>query len=340
MGFRHMYIEYLGRSHDFNLVYESLPIVSQTGWKQVRDPNPARVTFERDAAMEDPKLGLVHDHAYWASGLTLAQAATTGTIDATALPLAHKLPTMTSHLQGTFSNPQTGNNTYVDWLEYNRDLTGHGLQDFQPGWQPGPDVKVTNTKLTAPDHAGENAFDLQTTSLAGTTLDLDRMSVAVDRRVTGYLKADHPLALALCAATIGRPRVATLDGQPISPSLSGDCLAVAAPAGEHTLVLDGWPALSIRSASSGACASRRHFRLRFVHRHGSPLVSARVFVNGHRVKSLHGRRLSAPIDLRGLPKGAFTVTIKARTRSGRLITAKRRYHTCARKRRGPRHHKL
>jgi hypothetical protein len=290
--------------------------------------------------MEDPKLGLVHDHAYWASGLTLAPAATSGTIDATALPLAAKLPKTTTHLQGTFTNTQTGNQAYVDWLEYNRDLTGHGLQDFMPGWRPAPDVQVTNTSLTPPAHTGQNAFNLQATGLAATTLDLDRMSVAVDRRVTGYLNADHPLALSLCAAAIARPRVATLGGQPIPVSLQGGCLGAQVPAGQHTLVLDGWPPLSIRSAGSGACASRRHFVLRFVHRHGSPLVSARVFVNNRRVRVLRGRALRTPIDLRGLPRGTFTVTIRARTRSGRTVTAKRRYHTCVRRRPGHRRHRL
>jgi hypothetical protein len=81
-----------------------------------------------------------------------------------------------------------------------------------------------------------------------------------------------------------------------------------------------------------ACASRRHFavhvhRPRFVR-----LVSARVYVNGRRVAVRRGRRLSAPVDLRHLPRGRFTVTIRARTSTGRTIVDRRHYRTCVPKR--------
>ena len=58
-----------------------------------------------------------------------------------------------------------------------------------------------------------------------------------------------------------------------------------------------------------------------------------MFVNGKRVKVLRGRRLTAPIDLRGLPKGRFRVKVTATTRSGRTLTSTRKYRTCAKKRR-------
>ena len=101
LGYRHMYVEYLGRAHDFGLVYESLPIVEKTGWQEVRDPDPARVTYQIDRAVEEPdaKLGLSHDHAYWTSGLRISDGAASGVIDAIALPMASKLPKTTSHLR-------------------------------------------------------------------------------------------------------------------------------------------------------------------------------------------------------------------------------------------------
>ena len=78
------------------------------------------------------------------------------------------------------------------------------------------------------------------------------------------------------------------------------------------------------------CVSRRHFRIR-IHRQraGITLISAAVAVNGRRVAVRKGRRLSAPVDLRGLPKGRFTVRISALTSDGRAITGSRRYRTCA-----------
>jgi hypothetical protein len=75
------------------------------------------------------------------------------------------------------------------------------------------------------------------------------------------------------------------------------------------------------------CSSKRKFiiRLRTHHAH---LVSATITVNGKLVKTLHGKRITAPIDLRGLPRGGFTVRIRARASNGKVFTGKRVYRTC------------
>ena len=48
---------------------------------------------------------------------------------------------------------------------------------------------------------------------------------------------------------------------------------------------------------------------------------------------LAGTRLTAPVNLRGLPTGRYAVKIVATTASGRVIQGTRHYRTCARKRR-------
>ena len=73
-----------------------------------------------------------------------------------------------------------------------------------------------------------------------------------------------------------------------------------------------------------ACRSRRAFRIRL--RRG--LVRARVSVNGRRVRTIRGRRLRAPVDLRGLPRGRFTVVVVGTLRNGRTVRARRTYRTC------------
>jgi hypothetical protein len=88
-------------------------------------------------------------------------------------------------------------------------------------------------------------------------------------------------------------------------------------------------------ATTRACASRRSFVIRIQRPRLVRLVSAQVFVDDRRVAVRRGRRLTARVDLRGLPGGRFTVTVKARTAHGRTITAKRRYRTCVPRRRGP-----
>ena len=58
-----------------------------------------------------------------------------------------------------------------------------------------------------------------------------------------------------------------------------------------------------------------------------------VRVNGKLVRTVRGKRITAQVDLRGLPRGRFRVKIEVRTVDGRKVSATRRYRTCAPKRR-------
>lgn len=84
---------------------------------------------------------------------------------------------------------------------------------------------------------------------------------------------------------------------------------------------------------SKACVSRRALRIRL--RTGrrkhqqSRIVSAKVWVNGRRVKVTGGSRLRATVNLRNLPKGRFAVKIRLRLADGGIVRETRRYRTCA-----------
>jgi hypothetical protein len=105
----------------------------------------------------------------------------------------------------------------------------------------------------------------------------------------------------------------------------GDCSGEAAPlgleAGSGTSVGGGLP-------SARRCVSRRNFRIRLRHPRGDKLRRARVYVNGKRVRVVRRKRLTARVDLRGLPKGRFTVKVQAVTRAGKRLTELRSYRTC------------
>lgn len=77
-------------------------------------------------------------------------------------------------------------------------------------------------------------------------------------------------------------------------------------------------------ADEGTCVSRRRFRIRLPR----GARSARVVVGGRPVKVARGRRLTAPVDLRGRPGGRVTVRIRMTLRSGRTVTRVRDYRTC------------
>ena len=77
------------------------------------------------------------------------------------------------------------------------------------------------------------------------------------------------------------------------------------------------------------CTSKRSFRIRVRSKRRDPVVSATVSVNGRRVASRKGKRVTAPVVLRGLAKGTYAVKITATTRRGRKLSGTRRYKTCA-----------
>ena len=77
------------------------------------------------------------------------------------------------------------------------------------------------------------------------------------------------------------------------------------------------------------CASRRSFKITVKLPKGEKAKSAVVLVNNKRVKSLTGKKVTAPVDLRGLPKGQFTVKITVTTTGGKTLTQSRKYKTCA-----------
>ena len=85
--------------------------------------------------------------------------------------------------------------------------------------------------------------------------------------------------------------------------------------------------------STKRCVSRRLFRIRLRAPRGLKLSKATVKVDGRVVATRRGARLTAPVDLRGLPKGRFSVSIELRLADGRSVRATRRYRTCAPKRR-------
>ena len=90
--------------------------------------------------------------------------------------------------------------------------------------------------------------------------------------------------------------------------------------------------LGLTGVGARRCVSRRRFSLRLRAPRGQRLRSAVVYVDGRRVRRVSGRRLRAPIDLRGVPRKTVRVRVVAVTMRGRRIVASRTYRTCTPKR--------
>lgn len=137
--------------------------------------------------------------------------------------------------------------------------------------------------------------------------------------------------LVFCSNTPADPLQPDFDaaGNPVNSTDGCATLTRLAPPGPPPVA-----AKVVSLPSARKCRSRRSFPIRFKAPGADPVKEATVLVNGRRVRVVRGAdRLSAGVDLRGLPKGRYTVTIRMITVSGKTITGKRRYRTCVPKRR-------
>jgi pimeloyl-ACP methyl ester carboxylesterase len=80
-----------------------------------RTLDPARVTYRYDPAIDDPADGLVHDHAYWLSGITTSRSGF-GDVDLTTQGCGGSLP-VTSPTSGDGTDP-------VPWVSLGAAVTG------------------------------------------------------------------------------------------------------------------------------------------------------------------------------------------------------------------------
>jgi hypothetical protein len=81
------------------------------------------------------------------------------------------------------------------------------------------------------------------------------------------------------------------------------------------------------------CLSKRKFKIRLREPEGDALKRAVVRLNGKVIRTRTGERITAPISLKGLPKGRYTLKITATTVLGKTISGTRKYRTCVPKRR-------
>ncbi len=131
----------------------------------VRDP--ARVTFVYDPAADDPALGLVHDHAYWVSGLEVAPGTGQGTIDARSFATGRGDP-------GSHATTAAGQGP----LPY---------REWRRGWDDAPPVPA------------ENRLSLNLAGLSAARVDVVRAGLGSDAPLVVEVTADAAGVLHLTA---------------------------------------------------------------------------------------------------------------------------------------------
>jgi hypothetical protein len=84
--------------------------------------------------------------------------------------------------------------------------------------------------------------------------------------------------------------------------------------------------------STKQCVSKRKFTIHVRDLPGITWASAVIKLDHKRVKTLGATHITALVNLTGLPKGTFVLSITAKATNGRTLTATRTYHTCIPKR--------
>jgi sugar lactone lactonase YvrE len=83
------------------------------------------------------------------------------------------------------------------------------------------------------------------------------------------------------------------------------------------------------SVKAVTCRTNRRLKVRFRAPGGIRVRTARIFVKGRFNRKVSGRALRRSVVVKRLPAGRFTLTIRAKTRTGRNLVVRRRYRACA-----------
>jgi hypothetical protein len=85
---------------------------------------------------------------------------------------------------------------------------------------------------------------------------------------------------------------------------------------------------SIVLPKAPTCESRRVVTIRFNAPKGKTFTQARILLHGKTIKTLKGGDIKTKVSLKGLPRGRFTLQVKATTNDGQHLSQTRHYVTC------------
>lgn len=260
----------------------------------VVDRDPRRVTYVLDGYVSDDRYGLRSDHAYWVSGLKLANADASppmGTIDVTsgaiAAPSYAVLPTETA-AGALFNGARLYKRQTVRW------------------------------RAGAPEPLSDG-FAMRTVNLSAAELDVRRMRLPEFGVLDGEVTAGGPLELRL-RGSFGGATTVTRDGAPLAAHTDGATLTLRLPAGRSKLRI-------AQPAPIATTCRGRKVRVRVRAPRGDRLRTVRVFVRGKLRRTVKGRALRNAI-LVAVPAAGARVTVRATTRKGRRIVRRNAVGAC------------
>jgi hypothetical protein len=192
-----------------------------------------------------------------------------------------------------------------------------GAQNNTCSFPPPPGQPAGYTEPGAPSGTTQNGYEGPTTWFSNVSPDTNsgqvNFSPALAPGASTYFSLEAPPSAS--GLQVGTPTPAA--PPPAPPTAFGKNGLISAP-------------------SNKTCVSRRNFRIRLRKRKGLAILAGTVKVNGKLVATRKGTRVTAPVNLTGLPKGRFTVAITVLLSDGRIVKGTRKYRTCTKKQRGGR----
>jgi len=261
--------------------------------------DPPRIDYGFYPSLDDVALHLVHDHAYWLSGLRIADSrslsAELARGDVSARSLAFG--------QG---DPPTSN--------YTTTASAGGMNALVQG------TRVNGYAPRTPHNELDLALaDVAAVTVAGTRARLDGHRPLILRLSSDHaarVRVDLPLPARLANSAEGPAGTAIVR--------EANAILLTVPAGQSRF--------QISPESPASCVSRRriniHLALGASERISGPV---RVSVDGRRARARRRGR-AVLVTLAGLPPGRFTVRIRTRTNTRSVIRLVRHYRTCQRSR--------
>jgi hypothetical protein len=91
-------------------------------------------------------------------------------------------------------------------------------------------------------------------------------------------------------------------------------------------LVSGSSVVSIQKSTT--CESRRTIAIGLKAPKGKKLAQVKIVLHGKTIKTLKGSAIRTKVSLKGLPRGRFTLQVKATTTDGKHYTSTRHYVTC------------
>jgi hypothetical protein len=116
-------------------------------------------------------------------------------------------------------------------------------------------------------------------------------------------------------------------GNPTPPASTGTTQTTATTPGTTT---PGAAPVSGASviALPRSCVSRRTVTVGLAAPKGKSFKSVKFLLRGKTIKTLKGKSIKTKVSLVGLPRGRFTLEVRARTTDGKSYVRKHHYVTC------------